>query len=222
MRKYKLMLPKIKLYWASCAFRIFLFSVQLWSKSTSAMNPSSKNALDTYKKIKHFHYDDIYGSQPLRWPTGYSHLVSSLPQGTRWLYATTEKGRSDEASRPRWSRKTTASTSSTSLPLGKPAAALGGYSGNLWRNPPGCRTEASNTDDASEPPKEAARAGSANRGPEGALSQQHSVSLLPDSDSQKLGHNKCLLSQAAEFWSSLLHSNRQVLFLKRVLWKRIT
>lgn len=61
-----------------------------------------------------------------------------------------------------------------------------------------------------------------NRGPEGALSQQHPASLLPDSDSQKLGHNKCLLSRAAEFWSSLLHSNRQVLFLKRALWKRIT
>lgn len=45
--KNELQLPKIKLYCASCAFRIFLFSVQLSSKSTSAMKPSSKHSLDT-------------------------------------------------------------------------------------------------------------------------------------------------------------------------------
>lgn len=41
-------LPKIKLYWANCAFLIFLFRVQPGSRSTSVFRPALWNSLCTW------------------------------------------------------------------------------------------------------------------------------------------------------------------------------
>ena len=66
-------LPKMKLYWASCALRIFLFKVVPGSRSTSHRNPASQISCFTCKRnsllhcTKSCHNDQVMSHCRIHW-----------------------------------------------------------------------------------------------------------------------------------------------------------